>query len=108
MAIKTRQPKKRGQSQALALKKLRNEAREEAVGTAVLVLLTYLHVDKGYNEEQLHDLFLGYFGFWNHVEKSGTANSELAEILKKECGFDIDKEIAAARAQDKAMGRTDV
>lgn len=105
MAVKTRQPKKRGQSQALALKKLRNDAREEAVGTAVLILLTYLHVDKGYNKEQLHDLFLGYFGFWNHVEKSGTLNDELSEILRNECGFDIDAEIAAAKEQDKAMGR---
>lgn len=68
------------------------EIQAEAWGEMILYVLSYLHIDKGHTGKYLRTFLNELDDFITSVSKCPGASSKLKQILKDECGFDLDEE----------------
>ena len=69
-----------------------DEIQAEAWGEMILMVLAYLHIDKGYGGKRLRRFLDELDDFMSSVSKRRGAATELKQILKDECDFDLDAE----------------
>ena len=69
-----------------------DEIQAEAWGEMILMVLAYLHIDKGHTGKYLRKFLDELDDFMASVSKRRGAAEELKQILKDECGFDLEAE----------------
>ena len=75
------------------------QGRGFATGEMLVMILTFLHFERGYGKKRLSDFLHDFNEFGDIVQEADTTIEGYKEILKDECGFDVVAEFKKAEEE---------
>lgn len=81
------------------------EIRAQAQGDLITLILAFEHIDRRHTGKWLAQWLHDFNSFGDAVNDSGASVAELRDILREECGLDVEKEFADCERESAGRKR---